>query len=198
MPRARLVAALLLVTLAACKGPAVPNPFAGQSRYLCCNTFYEKSKITDVNYHRGTMIPFGTRVEILEVRKNTVKFQPAGHPPLELVLRYGRKDLTMDQYLDRLFLADDPHSRLRRASGKGGKTGKGGKAAPDTSGAINGAIERAEVVDGMTRDEVLMSVGYPPAHRTPSLESPTWTYWENAWANYYVTFENDRVARVAR
>jgi outer membrane protein assembly factor BamE (lipoprotein component of BamABCDE complex) len=59
-------------------------------------------------------------------------------------------------------------------------------------------IEQAQVEPGMTRDEVLMSLGYPPAHRTPSLDSPTWTYWANRWATFEVYFDGDRVSRVNR
>ena len=50
----------------------------------------------------------------------------------------------------------------------------------------------------MTRDQVLMSLGYPPAHRTPSLEGPTWTYWQNRWATMVVVFDGDKVVRVER
>jgi hypothetical protein len=49
----------------------------------------------------------------------------------------------------------------------------------------------------MTREEVVMTIGYPPAHRTPSLDQPEWHYWKNRWDDYTVVFEGDRVARVA-
>src|SRR5207249_3968373 len=75
---------------------------------------YEKPDISDVNYLKGTLIPFGTRVQVLEVRKNSVKFQPAGHPTITLVLRYGKEAITMDQYLDRTFVREDPHTKLPR------------------------------------------------------------------------------------
>src|SRR5207249_7461086 len=84
------------------------------SRYLCCNMRYEKPEVSDANYLKGTLIPFGTRVQILEVGRKSVKFQPAGHPPITFVLKYGDKVLTMDQCLDRLFLAEDPHAKLMR------------------------------------------------------------------------------------
>ena len=83
MLRRSLPTALALTAfLAACKGPAVPHPMTGETRYLCCNMHYEKPEISDVNYLKGTLIPFGTRVQVLEVRKNSVKFQPAGHPTI--------------------------------------------------------------------------------------------------------------------
>src|SRR2546422_32094 len=162
MLRRSLPTALALTTfLAACKGPVVPHPMTGETRYLCCNMHYEKTEISDVNYLKGTLIPFGTRVQILEVRKSSVKFQPAGQPPITLVLKYGKDATTMDQYLDRVFLREDPHAKLP----KPGKDKKQAAAAEKS----RKQIEDGEVAPGMTRDEVLMALGYPPLHRTPSL-----------------------------
>ena len=48
----------------------------------------------------------------------------------------------------------------------------------------------------MTKAQVLMAIGYPPAHETPSLDSPQWTYWRNRWDRFQVFFDGDKVARV--
>ena len=112
MPRAHLAAAAALALAVACKEPTVPHPLANQFRYTCCNLHYEKPEITDANYLRGTLIPFGTRIQILEVRKDSVTFKAAGHPPITLTLRDGARSLTLDQYLDRVFPPDDPYARL--------------------------------------------------------------------------------------
>jgi hypothetical protein len=189
MLRRSLPATLALATLlaAACKGPAVPHPLNGQSRYLCCNMHYEKPEISDVNYLKGTLIPFGTRVQVLQVRKSSVEFQPAGHPPITLVLKYGKDATTMDQYLERIFLREDPHAKLPRA----GKDKNQAAAAEKT----RKRIEDGVVEVGMTKDEVLMAIGYPPLHRTPSLDSPQWTYWANRWVTFEVYFDGDKVSR---
>jgi hypothetical protein len=192
---------LAVALVAACKGPVVQSPLNGQTRYLCCNMHYEKPEISDVNYLKGTLIPFGTRVQILEVRKNSVKFQPAGHPPIELILKYGKDQLSMDQYLDRIFLVDDPHTRLRPAPAPVAKGKKGAKGAPrEAAGGdkVEKLIEQGVPEVGMTRAQVLMAIGYPPAHRTPSIDGPVWTYWQNRWATMEVVFDGDRVARINR
>ena len=189
MPRRSLPATLALATLlAACKGPVVPHPMTSETRYLCCNMHYEKTEISDVNYLKGTIIPFGTRVQVLEVRKNSVKFQPAGHPPLTLVLKYGKDAITMDQYLDRIFLREDPHGKLPKA----GKDKKQAAAAEQT----RKLIEEGTVEPGMTKEHVLTAIGYPPAHRTPSLEQMDWHYWENRWHQFVVFFDGQKVDRV--
>ena len=192
MPRAHLVAAaaLALALALACREPTVPHPLANQFRYTCCNLHYEKPEITDANYLRGTLIPFGTRIQILEVRKDSVTFKAAGHPPITLTLRDGARSLTLDQYLDRVFPPDDPYARLPKLPPDGKQAAEVDK--------TRRMIEEGTVSVGMTRDQVLMALGYPPADRTPSLEAPTWRYWASRGDTFEIYFEGDQVSRVSR
>jgi hypothetical protein len=176
----RLTILALLATLAwGCVPPGPPNPIVGETRFLCCNLHYEKNAITDVNYQVGPMIPVGTRVRVTEAARNRVTFEPDGHPPLTVVFKYGRKTLTFDEYLDRLLVRDDPRPKL-------------------PAGKVRTLVEAGDVEPGMTRDQVIMSLGYPPAHRTPSLSAATWTYWQNRWVTMVVAFDGDQVSRVVR
>jgi hypothetical protein len=50
----------------------------------------------------------------------------------------------------------------------------------------------------MTRAQVLLALGYPPADRTPSLDAPKWTYLAGRDDAFEVYFEGDAVARVHR
>jgi hypothetical protein len=173
------VLAVLTVVAAGCVPPGPPHPATGESRYLCCNLRYERNAITDVNYQVGTLIPVGTRVHITAAGGNRVTFEAEGHPPLTVVFKYGRKALTFDEYLDRLLVRDDPRAKL-------------------PAGKVRTLVEAGDVEPGMTRDQVIMSLGYPPAHRTPALSAATWTYWQNRWVTMVVAFDGDRVSRVVR
>jgi outer membrane protein assembly factor BamE (lipoprotein component of BamABCDE complex) len=42
----------------------------------------------------------------------------------------------------------------------------------------------------MTKEQVVMSLGYPPTHRTASVSDNEWTYWYNRWVTYKVQFDN--------
>lgn len=183
---ASVILAALLVP--ACKGGVgplrsaeIPHPLSGATKRLCCNLYYEKTKVNDGAWQVGHKVAFGTRVRIERVRRDAVEFTPEGHPTLTLVYRYGDKAVPFDAYLDQLFADHDPRGRLRKASAK-----------------RVDAVERGIVDVGMTKDQVLMARGIPPAHRTPSLESPTWTYWQNKWNTMVVYFVGDRVERIAR
>jgi len=58
------------------------------------------------------------------------------------------------------------------------------------------AIAMAEVKKGMSKKAVLAAYGYPPAHKTPSLEGSKWLYWITRWNKIVVTFEGDKVSNV--
>lgn len=178
LPLAGVLASV--IALAACKGPEVPHPFNGQTRYLCCNLYYEKDKTNDANWQAGTKVPFGTRVHIERVRRGSVDFTPEGHPTITLAYKYGDKAVPFDTYLDQLFVDADPHGKLRKVPAKRVEV-----------------IQNGQLEKGMTREQVLMSRGIPPSNRTPSLDSPTWTYWKNRWDAQVVYFVGDKVERVA-
>src|SRR5204862_7953645 len=139
-------------------------------------------------YLRGTLIPFGTRIQILEVRKDSVTFKAAGHPPITLTLRDGARSLTLDQYLDRVFPPDDPYARLPKLPPDGKQAAEVDK--------TRRMIEEGPVSVGMTREQVLMAIGYPPADRTPALDAPSWKYWANRGATSRLTFAGAQVRGV--
>ena len=51
---------------------------------------------------------------------------------------------------------------------------------------VRGAIRQGKVLPGMTREQVIMSVGYPPTHKTPSLQSSVWSHWTSRAGRYEV------------
>jgi hypothetical protein len=166
-----------------------PHPLESQFRYTCCNLHYVKDEITDANYLRGDVLPLGTRVRIVEVRKDRVRFEVPGHATMTLVFR-GDDERAFDVYLDRIFVADDPYARLPKLADTGQERFE--------SDRLRRAIEEGDVEPGMTRAQVLLALGYPPADRTPSLDAPKWTYLAGRDDAFEVYFEGDAVARVHR
>ena len=59
-------------------------------------------------------------------------------------------------------------------------------------------IKTGVVKAGMSKEGVILAIGYPPMHRTPSLQSDQWTYWRNRWATMQVVFVDGKVSRVGR
>jgi outer membrane protein assembly factor BamE (lipoprotein component of BamABCDE complex) len=177
-----LAAALVAGCSSTNREKGLADPRVGHAFYLCCNLHYDKPEITDANYTAGTLVPFATRVEILKVTRGSVQFKPAGHFPLTLEYRHGTKGLPFNEYLDHLFVADDPRLKLRKVNARQVKL-----------------MESATVAPGMTKDQVLMTLGYPPADRTPSLEASTWTYDASPSQTFTVSFDGGgKVTQVTR
>jgi hypothetical protein len=40
----------------------------------------------------------------------------------------------------------------------------------------------------MSKEQVIVSLGYPPAHANSSLDASDWTYMYNRWGRYIVQF----------
>lgn len=63
------------------------------------------------------------------------------------------------------------------------------------SGVDQKGIKNGEVYRGMSKKGVLVALGYPAAHRTPSLDSDTWTYWTNRFDTIDVHFSDSGKVR---
>ena len=59
-----------------------------------------------------------------------------------------------------------------------------------------GAILAGEAEVGMTRAAVLRALGYPPKHKTPSLQGNRWRYWKGRTDTFFVIFEGDKVKEI--
>ena len=51
-------------------------------------------------------------------------------------------------------------------------------------------IKEGKVYAGMTKQGVRVALGYPAAHRTPSLEDNIWIYWQNRFQTKVVEFDH--------
>jgi len=57
-------------------------------------------------------------------------------------------------------------------------------------------LKEGKVLKGMTKDGVILAIGHPPAHVTPSLKADVWKYWSNRFNTFNVVF--DKKGRVKR
>ena len=169
---ALLVAAVLVTGCSAQVSPEVLRAWQSTPRYTCCNMHYEHpAGMTDANYFVGTLLPAGTPVTIEEVRARSLTFRADG-TAFTIEQAYGTDQESGDQYFRKLFVETDPRARIA-----------------SYPAAVQQAITDGRVEVGMTREQVLLSLGYPPTHRTPSLDMSTWIYWYNRWFTYQVQFD---------
>ena len=55
------------------------------------------------------------------------------------------------------------------------------------------SVLAGEITVGMSKTAVVMAYGYPPSHRTPSLQQDKWIYWVNLFKTRTVLFSDDKV-----
>lgn len=154
----------------------------GPVYYTQVNIRYEDpERIPSTNYLRGERLPVGTPVRIIERGGRTIRFVDPSDREYSLLHVPRHTAGTLDQIFERMFSREDPWA-------PGGTLDRIASASVDH-------IEQGTVGGGMTRQAALMSYGYPPSHRTPSLEQDVWTYWIGR-NRTQLEFRKDRLLRV--
>jgi hypothetical protein len=62
--------------------------------------------------------------------------------------------------------------------------------------AIRKAIEAGKLMKGMTKEQVIISVGYPQTNENPKLDGPYWRYWWSSYGPYYVYWSANKVSKI--
>ena len=158
---------------------------AGKTFYTTANIWFEHAdKIYSTNYHKGSIIPVGTKVTIKDMGSKEIEFADEKGQSFTIVFvkKFSSSAMDIDGYFDQYFSAENP---LR----KDGPFQK-------LSGDEREKIKFGEIEEGMSKAAVLMAYGYPPGHRTPSLAGDTWVYWVNRFVSKAIHFKNDRVYKI--
>ncbi|MHC1764928.1 MAG: hypothetical protein AB9869_11610 [Verrucomicrobiia bacterium] len=149
----------------------------GQAFFTRFSFFYEDLRHRTTNYRKGILVPVNTQVQFVKAKRNDIVVQlPNGKQlTIENVEPYSGENL--DGIFSRTFSTE--------------KTNLSG-----FTEAERGAILAGEVKPGMRKSAVIVALGYPPKHQTPSLESSQWRYWQNRFNTFLVQFEKDQVVAV--
>ncbi len=146
----------------------------GTPVYLAHNMWYRSNKFVEAINFKGmpNFIPAGTQVMQVNVRSdrenNYIYFRLAEPPQtyfrLFINARYqtnGHDELTLQELHNRMF-TEKTFDQLTA-----------GFSSDEIENIRNGTIQQ-----GMSKEAVLVSWGYPPLHQTPSIESDQWFYWK--------------------
>lgn len=155
--------------------PPLITPAAGREYFLRSSLYFEDAEHPATNYARGTRVPINTPVRIDAIRGNSISLQridTGDKLEIQNVEKYTRKTMLE---VARLIFAEEqtPLEEL-----------------PDDLAA---EIRAGNMRKGMTKEQVLMTRGYPPAHETPSLESDRWVYWSSRFVRHTLVFSNGRL-----
>lgn len=151
-----------------------------ENGFLCCNLRTDGSWISDINYEEAgkKLIPLGTPLKFKGYGRYRVYVEIDGKR--QAIGNDYSRDLKMEAFAARYILAGNPRDKLKSAPAK-----------------IRKAVESAKLAKGMTREQVLMAVGYPVTSENPSFDAKIWKYWLWSFSPYTVFFDgNGRVTKV--
>ena len=189
----RSIASLGLALMSGCstmQGQPFDPTLAGRAFYLCCNIAFKPDRVasdanywkyrTDEGYKPSPLLAAGTRVRVAKVGESAVEFQPSdATTTYTVVFKYGRGHLSASQYFHNILRDENPVDAMQ-----------------DVPPSIADAVREGRLVVGMTKAQTLIARGYPPAHRTPSLEATEWLYFDTPGFVDRVTFADDRIQSV--
>ncbi|MEA3545436.1 MAG: hypothetical protein U9R69_09500 [Thermodesulfobacteriota bacterium] len=125
------------------------------------------------------IVPVGTKIQIVKQGwRGFVFTYDNGSKKVTFEYQKKRMGMSMDEYIEKITSSQPvSYKKLSKQDKKGIADGRAYK--------------------GMTRKGVMAALGYPAAHRTPSLESNTWIYWANRFRTVGVDFDaQGKVANV--
>lgn len=136
---------------------------AGKTYYLRHNLMYERDTWDATNYWRGSLLPINTKVAVGAIGKNSMLIKWDGGSLTIENSKYTKKNMAA---LAKDMLASQPVPIEKF----------GEEMAQNIS---SGTMKK-----GMTREQIIMTRGHPPAHKTPSItaENAKWTYWTSRYA----------------
>lgn len=149
----------------------------GQTLYTQFSLFYEVDTHITTNYRKGFLVPVNTKVKLVTVTKKTIV----------------------------VTLPSDQNLTIQNVEGFSGENIKGIFARTFSKNPVDlsqftpetqKAIKEGQVKPGMSKAAVIVALGYPPKHKTPTLELNQWRYWQNRFGTFVVHFENDQVVRI--
>ena len=170
-----------LMLFAGCARTIIPEEVLQLPEYASVYTSYnlwanEKDEIPSANIQKGTIIPFGTEITFVNANENEINFKRVSDGKVfKIVYDKNKNIIPIEMFIKRLFVFDNAEML-----------------AAGIRPVIYEKLRRGIVEKGMTRNEVLLAFGPPPAMRTPVESVDTWTYWTDDGVSKKVVFFGNR------
>lgn len=179
----QLILLICLAALTACKTAETHQGGEAKSAYLrtgyaCCNLHYNNDWISDSNFAQLPFIPAGTPINLKSIGDYRAYIEVDGKT-MRLGHDYGRVQETTEQWVNKIVALSDPKLKIAKFSPT-----------------VRNAIARGQLVKGMTKEQVIMSVGFPQTDHTPRLDAPIWRYWWSSFGPYYVHWSGNVVSKI--
>lgn len=138
--------------------------------FTCCNLHYQNDWISDANWGQYPFLPPGLPIRITEYGRYRLTAEIDGKT-FRIGQDYGRQE-QLAAFARKIVAEQDPKPKIASW--------------PEP---VRAAVKTGRIRAGMTRDQVIAAVGYPPAHQTPTLEATFWKYWYSSFGSYQVEWD---------
>ena len=146
---------------------------AADATFTCCNLHYEGDWISDANYAKQPFVPAGSRIKINDYGRYRASVTIEGRQ-MRIGQDHGRAQESTEKYVTKLVVKEDPNLKIATFPSK-----------------IQAAIRAGKVMQGMTKEQVIISLGYPRTDGTRSTDLDQWTYWADTSGEYVVVWGAD-------
>lgn len=145
----------------------------GREYYTQYNIWVEREKHKTTNYSRGELIPFNTAVVLESFDDDEMTLSLDGRLiEIDNVRKHTQRDIKE--------IADELLGTSKVSLGGVGND-------------IRGDMESGNLRLGMTKEQVLLTRGYPPRHKTASTKSNTWIYWSSRFVHLTLVFRDNKL-----
>lgn len=154
----------------------------GEKIYTRYNIWYtDPEDISCLNIQQGSFIPLGTEIEPIGTSAfgSKISFRDKQGRRFTIDFSEGYRLCSMQDYIAYTFCTENQQEQLAKVPAD-----------------AHARILRGEVVPGMTRAQVLLAYGPPPAIRTADMKNESWYYWISPSATIRVIWRGDRVSNV--
>lgn len=185
---------LLAVSFVVCNASQCPafntaiREMVGKTHFLAVNMRADSvtKRISSVNYQlRGELIPWGTPVDVIQIYEDKMIFKDLESGKVYTYDFYWKtlKSSSLQKHLERILVQDLAvlKAKVNALSEK------------DKDG-----IFRGRVMPGMSKEGVLVAIGYPPEFATAlPFRAREWQYWRSRWSKFAVVFgQDDKVLEI--
>ena len=173
----------LVLLLVSCKKTLKPEELPahiiiGDNYYTQFVIRYEKGTHLTTNYRRGASVPVNSHVRLLNITGKTIEVEVLDSSVL-LQIKNVPKHTGDD-----VFQAFDKLFAIKKVNLSGFRSVE------------RANIESGNVAKGMSKNAVIVAIGYPPITETMNLKANAWVYWSGRFNKFRVEFKNGKVSSV--
>lgn len=177
-----LLAVVFLISVVGCVTVGDKVVYVEDNEYYVQYSFFYKNDMTSSsNYREGTLIPINTKVRL----QNIGGYDIFGEKSFEIVTVDGRHRIVVGN--------NEDTSGVNLEQFKNRMLKKEPVSLSEYTEQVQSFIRNGEPAKGMTKEMVLLAMGYPPYDLTPSLEEQNWIYKQAMFQKAYLIFNDSGI-----